>query len=711
MTSIEHRPRVPPQHEPAAAFLPERAPHEMPTQSLRATPAGTAPAAPASRAGPALKRLYIIAGTAALTALAAYEMYYVLEVGGITVLEALILGLFVLLFAWVGFSFLSSLAGFVMLLTRRLAMVDLPLPPSLASRTALLFPVYNEQPDHVLGRVRAMLDDIRANGVADRFDLFLLSDTTDPDIWILEEQLFLRLRETTGAANVFYRHRARNVARKSGNIQDWVSAHGAAYDFMVILDADSLMTTETLVRLAGAMERLPHTGLIQTLPIIINARTTFARLQQFAGRLYGPLIAAGIAWWHGTEGNYWGHNAIIRVRAFAHNAGLPELSGRKPFGGHILSHDFIEAALMRRGGWAIMMAPALRGSYEECPPSLLDYAARDRRWCQGNLQHLALLRSSGLHWVSRLHLMTGIGSYLTAPMWFGFLVLGISISLQAQFVRPEYFPPTFSLFPKWPAQDPVRAIWVFAGTMLLLILPKLLAFVALLADRPMRQGFRGGVRTFAGILLETILSGLMAPVMMIFQSRAVSEILLGRDSGWQVQQRADGGLPRGVLIRQYTLPTVIGALMAISAFLVSTSLLAWMTPVIAGLLLCIPIAALVAAPSFHARLCAAGLLATPEDTAPDPIIAKASLAVGDFAHAPARALDRLRADPVLREAHLANLPPARRKRGEVDPHLATAMAKVDDAETFDEAAGFLDPRETFALLGSPDGLSRLMSKP
>jgi len=235
------------------------------------------------------------------------------------------------------------------------------------------------------------------------------------------------------------------------------------------------------------MESHPGVALIQTLPIIVNAKTLFARLQQFSGRLYGPLVAAGIAWWHGSEGNYWGHNAIIRVRAFAQDAGLPHLPGRKPFGGHILSHDFVEAALMRRGGWAIRMVPALGGSFEECPPSLLDFAARDRRWCQGNLQHLAVLPARGLHWVSRLHLLTGIGTYLTAPLWLLFLVFGILISLQAHFVRPEYFPKGFSLFPKWPAEDPILAAWVFVVTMGLLIVPKLLACVLLAIQTRSRE--------------------------------------------------------------------------------------------------------------------------------------------------------------------------------------------------------------------------------
>src|SRR4029453_4917203 len=281
----------------------------------------------------------------------------------------------------------------------------------------------------------------------------------------------------------------------------------------------------------------------------------------------------------------WGHNAIIRIRAFAQYAGLPELKGRKPFGGHIMSHDFIEAALMRRGGWAIHMAPMLRGSYEESPPTLSDFAARDRRWCQGNLQHLALLPPRGFHWVSRLHLLTGIGSYLTAPLWLIFLVFGILVSLQAQFVRPEYFPKGYSLFPQWPAQDPVLAAWVFAGTMGMLILPKLLAFVALMTDRDAWKKVGGGALVLAGILPETILSGLTAPIMMIFQSSAVGEILFGRDAGWQVQRRDDGAVSHRDTVNPYAVPTLVGIAMAVAAYAVSLPLLLWMTPVILGLLL------------------------------------------------------------------------------------------------------------------------------
>src|SRR5215472_4565501 len=306
-----------------------------------------------------------------------------------------------------------------------------------------------------------------------------------------------------------------------------------------------------------------------TLPVIVNGTTLFARLQQFAGRLYGPSIARGIAWWHGTEGNYWGHNAAIRVAAFASHAGLPTLSGRKPFGGHILSHDFVEAALMRRAGWRIQMVPSLAGSYEETPPTLADYTARDRRWCQGNLQHLGVLPARGLHWVSRLHLLTGIGSYVTAPLWVAILLVGVLISLEAHFVRPEYFPPGFSLFPNWPAQDPVRAAWVFAATMGILLVPKLLAYIATLVRRASRRSFGGAIRTFAGVLTEILISGLIAPVMMVSQSRAVADVLLGRDSGWQAQRRDADALPIGDALRRFAVHTAVGIVLAASAYAVS----------------------------------------------------------------------------------------------------------------------------------------------
>ena len=691
-------------------FLPPESTLAMTTQPLRhfERQRGVADFGPKSIT---LRRATIFFGTAAMTVAGCYEMYEVLQVGGITILEAMVLVLFVLLFAWVAFSFMSALAGFVVLLFRqRDALgIDARAPlPQMQSRNAMLLPTYNEDPHRIMARLRAIHESVETTGHASQFDWYVLSDTTDPSTWVAEEKCFLQLRREVAVNSLFYRHRPENTARKSGNIEDWIRRFGAGYDHMIILDADSLMTGDTIVRLAAAMEQHPNVALIQTLPIVVNARTLFARLQQFAGRLYGPLIAAGIAWWHGSEGNYWGHNAIIRVRAFAGDAGLPELRGRKPFGGHILSHDFVEAALMRRAGWAIRMAPALGGSFEECPPSLLDFAARDRRWCQGNLQHLAVLPARGLHWVSRLHLLTGIGSYLTAPLWLIFLALGILISLQAQFVRPEYFPKGFSLFPQWPAQDPILAAWVFLGTMGLLIVPKLLAYLLLLTQPENRRRFGGGLVVLAGILIETLLSGLIAPVMMIFQSTAVGEILLGRDAGWQVQRRDDGIVARGETIRSYALPTVFGIVMAITAYAVSLPLLLWMAPVIVGLLLAIPIAMLSSRPADRRPR----LFGTPEQTAPPQVLIRANELANASNETFGGPMHELRSDPGLLSAHLSNLPSHdKRVRGQIDPHLAIARAKIEDAQDFDEALKFLNSRETFAVLSSPAILAALFELP
>lgn len=656
------------------------------------------------------RRLFIFTGTVLLTLAGGYGMYDVVKVGGVTVLEALLLGLFLVLLAWITFSFMSALAGFFVLLMRRTPglPVDTMGPlPTVTSRTAMLMPTYNEDPHHLMARLRAMYESIEATGYGEKFDWFLLSDTTDPDIWICEELTFIRLRQACGADRLYYRHRSDNTARKSGNIADWVRRFGAAYDHMIVLDADSLMEGDTIVRLAHAMESHPAAALIQTQPVIVNARTLFSRLQQFSGRVYGPIIAAGNAWWHGGDSNYWGHNAIIRVRAFAEDAGLPELRGRKPFGGHILSHDFVEAALMRRSGWEIYMAPSLRGSFEEVPPSVLDFAARDRRWCQGNLQHLAVLPARGLHWVSRLHLLTGIGSYLTAPLWLLFLVLGLLISLQAHFIRPEYFPKGFSLFPTWPQQDPVLAAWVFAATMGLLILPKLLAYLVLISNREERIGFAGSPRVLAGVLCETLLAALIAPCMMIFQTKAVVEILVGRDAGWQVQRRSDGQLARGEVYRQFAGPTLCGLALSLSAYAVSLPLLLWMSPVVLGLLLSIPLGMLTSS-----RLTAPGLLATAETNRPPAVVLRANeLAASEPAES-AGALHQLSRDPELLRDHLSSLSLARPRRfAPINVPVATARAKVEECETFEDAAAWLDKSELRAVLGHPTLLQKLLEMP
>jgi membrane glycosyltransferase len=705
-------------HRPA---LPPEAPLDMPVQSLRArrTPRDVRALLPSAPRGMGFRRLLVIGGAVVMTAAAANEMYKVLTAGTLTVLAVVVLLLFVALFAWIALAFTSAICGFASMVGgggRRLGIAsDGPLP-DLDVRTALLMPTYNESTSRVMAGLQAIHESLAATGRLDRFDLFILSDTTDPDIWIAEEVAFLALRARTGGHDrIFYRHRRFNTERKAGNIADWVRRFGGAYPQMLVLDADSVMSGEAVVRLAAAMAAHPDVGLIQTLPIIVNGASLFARMQQFAGRVYGPLIAHGIAWWHGAEGNYWGHNAMIRTAAFAAQAGLPTLRGRKPFGGHILSHDFVEAALLRRGGWAIHMAPALLGSYEESPPSLADLAVRDRRWCQGNLQHAAVLPGRGLHWISRLHLLMGIGSYITAPLWLMFLLASILISLQARFVRPDYFPAGRSLFPVWPVIDPVRAMWVFGGTMAILLAPKLLSYLVLLVQSDARRDCGGGLRALLSLLIETLIAGLIAPVAMLTQSGHVAAILFGRDAGWQPQRRDEGSISFAEVFRLYWRHTGLGLLFGGLAWLVSPFLALWMSPVVLGLALAIPLAALTAATTPGRALRRIGLLRTPEEVRPPAALAQAGALYRELkdAEGPAdNALTRLHHDPVLAAEHRRMLPPARRRgKDPIDVPLLIALAHIEEADTATDAWIAMNREERVAALCTARALDRLLALP
>jgi membrane glycosyltransferase len=693
--------------------LPPEAPLEMPQQSLWVSPAAET-RLPTTPHLIWLRRALVFGGTIILTGVAAYQMYLVVTVNGPTVLQAIVLVLYVALFAWIAFSLITMIIGFflyVFAFARSSSLATGPEEPlpNVASRCALLVPTYNETPYRLFARVQAIFESVELTGHIAHFDFFVLSDTTDPEIWIAEEKEFLDIqRRTRDRGLIFYRHRTSNEGRKAGNIAEWIKRFGGNYDSMIVLDADSLMTGDTIVRLVDAMERHPRVGLIQTLPTIVNAHTLFARLQQFAGRIYGPLVAHGISWWHGAEGNYWGHNAIIRVRAFADSAGLPTLRGPKPFGGTIMSHDFVEAALMRRLGWAVHLAPGLGGSYEESPPSLDDYAIRDRRWCQGNLQHIGVLSAGGLHWVSRLHLLTGIGSYITAPMWLCFLLLGVLISLQAHFIRPEYFAPGFSLFPRWPTEDPYRAALVFIGTMGILLVPKLLGFVAFLFTTANRALVRGLIPS---VLIEIIISGLLAPVMMWKQSVAVIQILLGRDAGWGAQQRE--GLPMAfkATLRRYSSPTGLGVILAAAAYAVSLPLFWWMSPVIVGLLLTIPLAMVTSSAALGRFARRLGFLVIPEEQLPPSVVRRSDELITvsrSSVKKPMPLWRELLTDSQLSTVHREMLPePIPMQRGQVEVDLVVGLAKLDQCRTIDDALEILTSREKRALLGNRQAFDRL----
>ena len=564
-------------------------------------------------------RLFVFTFTLLLTAIGTHEIFSVISVSGTSFLQIIFAFLFAITFSWIGFSCASSLFGFWRLMTGQRYEPSLPKAGPM-ERTALLMPIYNEEPARVFDTLERMAHELVEQGAGKQFDIFVLSDTRDGTLAAVEEILAQQLAVFfQNSMHFYYRRREHNHHRKAGNIADFVTRFGGDYDHMIVLDADSYMAADVMMGLARLMQRDEKAGIIQTLPLLMNRITLFARLQQFSSRVYGPIITQGLAAWHGRDGNYWGHNAIIRVSAFASACGLPELEGRKPFGGHILSHDFIEAALMRRAGFDVYMLPSVVGSYEECPPSLIDLAGRDRRWCQGNLQHLKIVGAKGLHWVSRLHLIQGIMSYLASPLWLVFIITGLGLSAQAQYIRPEYFPEGFSLFPNWPVIDPERALRLFGLTLFVLFLPKFLGAFAAWREPLIRRGCGGALGIIGSVVAEIFISSLLSPVMMLIQSRFVLDVFMGRDSGWASQNRGDEALAWQVVAKRHWNHMLIGLGLGGVAFMISWPTFWWLLPIAAGLCLAIPL-------SWWSGLARAGLQARqyqlfliPEETIAVPI--------------------------------------------------------------------------------------------
>ncbi|WP_363349610.1 glucans biosynthesis glucosyltransferase MdoH [Methylocystis echinoides] len=658
------------------------------------------PLAPQLWETPWLARLVTFGGGLALTVYGGWQMYKVIDVGGVTTLKWALLALFVLNFSWIALSFASAVVGFAALLSKRPAPA---LPATLAKKTAVVMPIYNEAPSRVFAALQTIYEDVQATGLGEHFDWFFLSDTTNPDVWVAEERAFIGIRRRLGPkARIYYRRREKNVGRKAGNIEDFVSRWGGAYAHMVVLDADSLMTGPTIVRLAAAMEADPDSGIIQTLPLIINRNTLFARVQQFAARIYGPVIAVGLSCWMGRDGNYWGHNAIIRTEAFARHCGLPDLRGRPPFGGHILSHDFVEAALIRRAGYAVYMMPTLGGSYEESPPSLIDLSIRDRRWCQGNLQHTRVLFARGLSWASRQHFLTGIFGYLTSPLWLLQLLVGIVIVFQASYFKPEYFTSEFALFPTFPRFDAERSLELFALTMGILLAPKFFGLLVAIYEPETRRGSGGVFMLLISTLFEIVLSALLAPIMMLIQTGHVVHIVFGFDTGWDPQRRDDGSVPFIDIVRRHRSHVALGALSLVAGLLISPSLVAWMSPTIAGLILAIPISWLTSQRWLGLVFRRAGVLVTPEETTTPPIAKRGkalSKALGRAEEDEVNGLTALHADPELRALHEAWLPTRKpRQRGAITADRAVAEAKIADAETIEDVVAWLNRGERLVAL-------------
>ena len=439
--------------------------------------------------------------------------------------------------------------------------------------TVVLIPICNEDPEAVFAGVAAMHGSIRDAGLS--CDIAILSDTRDPARVTREQAAFVQLRAMTRSKALYYRNRKDNRGRKAGNIEDFVTHSGGAYEFAVILDADSLMEGVTVGQLIRRMEGDPSLGLLQTLPVVVGAKSLFGRAMQFAASFHSPVFARGQARLQGRAGPFWGHNAIVRVRALAESCGLPELSGKPPFGGTILSHDYVEAALLARAGWRVEVDERIGGSYEGGPDNLIAHARRDRRWCQGNLQHIRLVAAPGFLGWSRFVFLQGIFAYLASVLWGLFLIASIASALEPQDVN--YFPDRAQLFPVMPSDWTTEVIALTIGIGLLLILPKVSIFLEAVAVRR-TPGFGGAVRAFGSVLGEIVLSFFTAPILLMYQTRAVIEVLSAHDGGWPASQRSEGEVDWATALRGTGWIGLTGVALTVAVAVFVPDLLVWMLP-------------------------------------------------------------------------------------------------------------------------------------
>lgn len=558
---------------PLTGAAPPEAPMAMPTQNLDGVRFET------HEPGHGWRLAALLACAFALTLYALGQMYALAAHAGVSPLEWLSFLFFAPSFLWISAASLTALAGACVLLTAPRRARNVHRLPS-SARTAIVFPVYHEQIGDVIANAEAVYDSLRQAG-AHSYEVFFLSDSVDPAFAQDEAAAMRELARRRPGAPFFYRRRLQNHGRKSGNIADFIRRWGARYEYMIVFDADSMMSAPALIELVARMEASPRTALIQTVPVIINSRTRFARVQQFALRAAGPMFGAGLAWWSGSAGNYWGHNAILRTRAFASCAGLPHLEGPAPFGGTILSHDFIEAAMLRRAGWRIEIAADIEGSYEQCPPTLTDLAARDRRWAQGSMQHIAIVGAHGFDWVSRVHIIAGIMGYASSALWCLLLATSVALGFAAQF---EPAAPYAQLETPWVfnLHDPSRAIGLFALTAALVLSPKWLSLLLWAAGK--LPGWGRDARFAAGLAIDTLASIVMAPIMMAHQTRAVMETFLGRDAGWRPQVRDRDGLDGADIGRAAAPHIVLATLFLAANVLISPAMALWAAPVALSLM-------------------------------------------------------------------------------------------------------------------------------
>lgn len=528
--------------------------------------------------------------------------------GGIDALDWLMLVCFAFTLPWTVIGFWNAVVGFVLM--RRygnpLAAV-FPLAEGdnapIDQRVAILSCVRNEDADTVFRNLDRMVEGLVELGVADRFAVHVLSDSTWQECIAAEEQAIAELRSRwAGIIEAGYRRRADNPGFKAGNIGEFLARRGDDYDLALVLDADSVLSPETVLRMVRIMQANPRLGILQSLVVGLPSTSAFARVFQLGMRFGMRSYTLGSAWWQGDCGPYWGHNALLRVAPFRAHCELPRLPGRGPLSGWVLSHDQVEAVLMRRAGYAVRVLPEEQGSFEENPTTLLEYIRRDLRWCQGNLQYIKLLGLPGLHPVSRIQLVLAILMFIGSPFWL--LLMGTAA------VRAAIDGGGQPLF------DPAYGLPLLGLILSMVFAPKIASVLDVLLDARRRHAFGGRIRLLAGTLTEVVFSTLVAPVIAIAHSLFIGGLLVGRHLVWEPQRRATHAVPLRTALRRLWPQTLLGLAAMFLALGHAGMTLALLSPFFVGALLAVPVAMLSAAPALGRWATRVGLWRIPEEVAP-----------------------------------------------------------------------------------------------
>jgi membrane glycosyltransferase len=574
----------------------------------------------------AIQRWLLFGLVISATTAASTRLFAIFRGDEVTLLQAALLAVFAVLFAWIATSFWVGCLGAhaVWRGQTKLPLREPQIAPALptrerGARAVLAIPVHNENCVHVFARLQAIWESICMAGAGEQFDFFVLSDSSEPAACAEERWEWQRFHDVNPEARIFYRRRPSNTGHKAGNIADFCENWGALYDYMVVLDADSLMTGETLTRLVQLMDANPRSALIQVAPLLVGGNSLFARVQQFASWVYGGVYAAGLAKLQGPDGNYWGHNAIIRIRPFMEHCGLPILPGRPPFGGEIMSHDFVEAALLRRAGWDLWLATDMGGSYEASPPTLVDFLKRDRRWCHGNLQHIVLMFAQGLRLPSRLHFALGVMSYVASPLWLVLVMLFALNSIQLEGAKTVTYLGRYPML-SWPISHTVAFISLAVAAMAMLFVPKILALALVLRDPKVSRDYGGAARIVLGVVLESLLSTLLAPIFMLSHSWFVLNILLGRSTRWGAQLRAGNGIGLWQSTRAFASHTLIALAVGLAAWHYTPGDFWWYTPLLAGASFAILLCWFTGSPTWGAMTRRWGLFLVRSETVGVPIL-------------------------------------------------------------------------------------------